>query len=89
MKTVQQKNNLIELANTIKQRKNPLGVGLHNQCWGGLAIEIAKSNNQTTSTYFGISIHEMKSSINANNILPADNRNEEMYKRTLQIAFED
>ena len=88
MKTTQQKQHLLELANTIKERDKPLGVGLHNQCWGGLAIEIAKSKGQTTRTYFGMSIHEMKADINSNNGLPPSLRNEGMYLRTLEIAFE-
>lgn len=86
MKTAMQKSNLIELATIIQQRDNPLGIGLHNQCWAGLAIEIAKSKNQTTRTYYGLSIHEMKNDININNLLSSENRNETMYKRTLEIA---
>ncbi len=86
MKTIEQKEHLFELSETIKNRHEPLGVGLHNQCWGGLAIEIAKSNGQTTKTYFGMSIHDMKDDINTNNAQPTSLRNEVMYQRTLEIA---
>lgn len=86
MKTAEQKRHLLDLAETIKKRVKALGVGLHNQCWAGLAIEIAKSHGETTTTYFGMSIHQMKPEINKNNAQPESLRNETMYLRTIELA---
>lgn len=86
MKTLQQIKNLEALAETIRDRQAPLGVGLHNQCWGGLAIEVAKMHGETTRSFYGMSIHEMKNDINVNNASPKERRNDVMYRRTLAIA---
>lgn len=65
--TKNHKQNWANLANTIEKRKKPLGVGLRNQCFIGLAIEIANLNNSNFENYYGISIWESRDMIRANN----------------------
>lgn len=86
MKTQTQRQNLVQLAEIIKSRSTPLGVGLHNQCWAGLAIEIAKENGTITKDYFGLTVSDMKPAINLNNSLPVGVRNKVMANKTIQLS---
>jgi len=83
--TEKQKKNLITLAETVKDRKEPLGIGLKNMCWAGVAIDLANKNNFKTTNFYGISFSELKSCIMSNNLQPQESRNSFMYKKTLDL----
>lgn len=85
MKRSNQIQNILDLANQIKERKEPLGIGLKRQCWAGLAIENANSNGSKTTDYLGISFSKMKEMIIRNNNEPEVSRNKIMYASTLQL----
>ena len=74
------------LAATIDERTEPLGVGLKNQCWAGVAHSIAQSKGARVTDYFGISTREMKDAIKMNNQYAPENRNTMMRQATLEMA---
>jgi hypothetical protein len=58
---------LIKLGKAIANRRDPLGVGLKNQCFVGLAIEHAKCENDSLANHFGRPLSEWKKLIKINN----------------------
>jgi hypothetical protein len=74
------------LAALIDERTEPLGVGLKNQCWAGVAHSIAQSEGARVTDYFGISTREMKDAIKMNNNCAPESRNATMRQVTLEIA---
>ena len=87
MKTMSQRLNLFNLCLSIMFRKSPLGVGLHNQCWAGLAIEKAREKNVLTVDFYGLSMKQIKKAIKQNNILPPYARNIVMIFKTFIHAI--
>jgi len=87
-KTAAQVSHLIKLADTIRNRKQPLGVGLRNECWAGIAIMQGREANCKATAYFGISFSEIKRGIKKNNAAPAECRNQLMVDSTLALARE-
>lgn len=86
-RTVTQRFRLMLLARKIGFRSKPLGIGLHNQCWAGVAAEIAKAKGAKTTDYYGITFREFKDAIKSNNVCPPEGRNIRMFLRTLYLAF--
>lgn len=77
---------LANLAWRIAFRRETLGVGLHNGCWGAVAIGIAHDHGAKTTDYFGLSMREIKAAIKENGKIPPPTRNLVMALRTLQAA---
>lgn len=69
---------LAKLGRTIASRREPLGVGLKNQCFVGLAIEHAKCENDTLANHFGQPMSEWKKLIKINNKTAESVRNQRM-----------
>lgn len=86
-RTVTQRFRLMLLASKIGFRSKPLGVGLHNQCWAGVAAEIAKAKGAKTTAYYGVTFREFKDAIKSNNVCRPERRNIRMFLRTLYFAF--
>lgn len=78
-----QKEHRRELADMVAQRGTPLGVGLRNQCFVGLAIEVAKSRDTTLLDYFGGTMSEWKTAIKMNNASSESVRNRTMSSHIL------
>ena len=74
------------LAATIEQREQPLGVGLKNHCWAGVAYDVASANGARLTDYFGISTREMKAAIKTNNQSDPAARNAVMVRETRVLA---
>jgi hypothetical protein len=87
MKSIEHRWRLLKLAFTILHRKQPLGVGLRNQCWAGLAIEKAKEHSALTTEYYGISFREMRNKIAKNNLTIPPKRNHVMAVRTILMSI--
>lgn len=85
-KSIQQRENLIMLADTIAARKIPLGVGLKKECWAGVAITLANQQGSKASEFYGLSMREIIDAVKENNRTPIAFRNEMMIDRTLQQA---
>ncbi len=84
--TPQHRDRLLNLAQRIEARPEPLGIGLKHQCWAGLAHAAAAAHGARVTDYFGISFREMKDAIKENNQADASRRNEGMAARTRQFA---
>ena len=82
-----QKFHLAQLSTRILLRSEPLGIGLHNQCWAGLAIEIAKQKNCLATDYYGLTSKQIKTAVKINNRTPAEMRNQKMFGKTLMMLF--
>lgn len=78
---------LLELASLIAERKTPLGIGLDNECWAGVAISIARTHNVAVTNYYGLSLDEVQQKITLNNQTPPEIRNQVMLGETLNLAF--
>jgi hypothetical protein len=86
MRNEMQKRNLHQLAQYINTRQQPLGVGLKNQCWAGLAIDVAKSQGYDALSYFGITFSELKEKIKLNNMQRPAERNRVMADISRKMA---
>lgn len=73
-----QRHHLNQLADSIRARNAPLGVGLRNQCWAGVAIDRAREEGVPATEYFGLSFSEIKHAIKINNLTPEPERNRVM-----------
>lgn len=73
-----------ELSQKILNRREPLGVGLKNHCFVGLAIEIAQEQGSTLVNYYGGSTQDWKKKIKINNSTPEHKRNRKMAQHALQ-----
>lgn len=73
-----QRHHLNQLADSIRTRNTPLGVGLRNQCWAGVAIGRAREEGIPATEYFGLSFSEIKRAIKINNLTPEPERNRVM-----------
>ncbi len=85
-KSLAQRKRLLNLAYTIMKEDEPLGVGLKNGCWAGVAVEIARQHNEKMTDYYGLSMREIKDKIKLNNDTPAEKRNLTMIGQTLRMA---
>lgn len=85
-KSAHQRENLLTLAETIAQRKAPLGIGLRSECWAGVAITLANQKGWKASEFYGMSMREIIDAVKENNRTPVALRNEVMLDRTLQQA---
>ena len=74
------------LAEQIEGRAAPLGVGLKNQCFAGLAAEIARDAGETVLAHFGGSSAEWKAAIRMNNATPVAQRNDMMARHARDLA---
>lgn len=86
-RSIQQRGRLVRLAARVLTQREPLGVGLHNGCWGAVAADIARANHSTVTGYFGISMCEFKDTIKDNNRTRRSKRNAAMALRTLRKAL--
>lgn len=86
IKSADQRKNLLTLADIIATRKAPLGVGLKNECWAGIAITLANRQGSKTTAFYGLSIREIINDVKENNRTPAAIRNKVMLDRTLRLA---
>lgn len=86
-RSTSQRVRLLELAGRVALRRDPLGIGLRNQCWGGIAVAIAKEHGWRASDYYGISFRELRDYIKDNNLTPCEKRNRHMAMRTLRLAL--
>lgn len=86
IKSAQQRDHLLTLADTIATRRSPLGVGLRRECWAGVAITLANQQGANASEFYGLSMREIIDAVKENNRTPVDFRNEVMLDRTLQQA---
>lgn len=86
-KTVSQRVNLLALARNISKRNEPLGVGLKNQCWAGVAIARAKQKGQVATDCYGLTMGQIKSDIMFNNRTAVEDRNRAMVRRTIRHAL--
>ena len=67
---------LSNLAVAIIDRREPLGVGLKNQCFAGLAVDLAREQSTNPpSDFYGLSKGVWKHSIKTNNRTPSKWRN--------------
>ena len=82
-----QRRRLINLAVTILKREKPLGVGLRNECWAGLAIEVARQRRFKSTEYYGISMSQGRKDLKLNNRLPPAIRNFVMAGSTIVRAL--
>jgi hypothetical protein len=89
MKTIEevQRTNWLQFSNLIDARKEPLGVGLKNQCFIGLAVEVAKSNNQSLADRFGFSVWELRGDIRDSEQTKRNERNLAMAQRAREIGI--
>ena len=88
MKTsIRQSMRLINLGFTILIRKRPLGIGLKNECWGGVAATIAKNNELKVTDYYGLSFTDFKLDIMKNNRTNPSIRNIVMGLESIKLAF--
>lgn len=85
-KSARQCENLLRLADTIATRKTPLGVGLKNECWAGVAITLANQQGSKTTAFYGLSMREIINDVKENNRTPIAGRNHVMLNRTLRLA---
>jgi hypothetical protein len=85
VRSERQRERLVRLADHIARRREPLGVGLKNQCWAGVAIGMAKAEGCTVTDYLGLTSRQVKAAIKLNNRTPADSRNERMLAETLNL----
>lgn len=69
---------LNSLYDKIDHRKEPLGVGLKNQCFAGLAIEMAQQSGETLVAHFNKPLKTWKGLIKINNATFSSKRNETM-----------
>jgi hypothetical protein len=86
-KSFVQRKRLISLACTIMAKDKPLGVGLKKGCWAGVAVEIARQNNEKMTEYYGLAMNEIKEQIKRNNVAPPEARNRTMIGQTLRMAI--
>jgi hypothetical protein len=86
MLSLKQRVRFVKLAAEIAVRPKPLGVGLRNQCYVGLAIETAQRSGETCAEYFGWSMSEMKAAIKQNNQIAPTRRNAHMALKSLKVA---
>ncbi len=82
-----QKLRLLILAWRISFRSRPLGIGLKNQCWGGLAAEIASNKSEKVTDYYGITFSQYKHMINKNNRTNSSFRNFRMTLESIRLAI--
>jgi hypothetical protein len=82
-----QRLNLFKFGLYVISHKEKLGVGLHNRCWGGIAIQEAQSHSSTVREYYGLSFSALKSKIKRNNATPALARNLVMGVDTLVTSL--
>jgi hypothetical protein len=66
---------LDELEATVLNRDMPLGVGLKNQCFVGLAVEQAQQYGETLREHFGKPLSIWKKAIKKNNATSPRMRN--------------
>jgi hypothetical protein len=85
-KSAHQRENLLALAETIAQRKAPLGVGLRSGCWAGVAITLANQQGSKATEFYGLSLREIINDVKENNRTPMAIRNKVMVDRTLRLA---
>lgn len=86
MRTSKQIVRLMDLAEIIEARNEPLGIGLKQQCWAGVAIELAKAEGCKVTDYFGLSFRDLKSRIKFNNLQAPEMRNAVMAAETRAFA---
>lgn len=86
MYSIKQSFRLAKLGVSVICRTKPLGIGLKNECWGGLAASNAMQNNSKTTTYFGITFQELKDAINKNNRTDPRKRNFIMGLESMKLA---
>jgi hypothetical protein len=85
-KSATQRKNLISLAGTLSRRAEPLGIGLRQQCWAGVAITESMNRHTKATEFYGLSMREIIDAVKENNRTPAVLRNETMIVRTLEFA---
>src|ERR1700743_3643926 len=85
-KTLQQRQHLLSIGDTLANREDPLGTGLRRECWAGLAITIANSQSANSSEFYGLSMREIIDAVKMNNSIPPAMRNDIMVNRTTQFA---
>jgi hypothetical protein len=85
-KSAIQRKNLFVLANTLATRETPLGIGLRQECWAGVAITEATSRGANATEFYGLTMREIIDAVKENNRTPPTLRNEVMIDRTLQHA---
>lgn len=73
--TNSQFENRMTLLEAIKTRQEPLGVGLKNACFVGVAIEMAKECDSNLLDHFGGSSSEWKTAVRINNECEVHTRN--------------
>lgn len=79
--STEQSRNWLELSDVIRERPIPLGVGLKQQCFIGLAVELAASRNLTFKDAYGMSIWEARTDIRDSANCAEAERNERMVDR--------
>ena len=86
-RSLTQRWRLAQLARRIAGRPEPLGVGLHHECWGGVAAHVARARGMKVTDYYGLTFAEFKRAIKDNNASPIVLRNARMLLRTLRLAL--
>lgn len=86
-RTIAQRKNLLNLACRILKDDKPLGVGLKNGCWAGVAIELAREKDSKMTDHYGLTMRQVKYRIKLNNSLHPELRNYVMVGCTLYYAF--
>ena len=81
-----QRVHLLDLAASVANQPEPLGIGLHNGCWGGVAANIATAHEATVQQYYGLTFRQFKDAIKCNNQTHQERRNGVMALRTLRMA---
>ena len=87
-RSLSQRAHLVGLALRIINRRRPLGVGMHNECWGAVAAGVARAAGRSATEYYGISFRLFKDAIKGNAEAHESIRNRVMTRRTLKLALE-
>lgn len=85
-RTKSQQQRLMQLAELIEGRSEPLGVGVNHQCWAGVARDVAREHGSKIPTYYGLTGDEIKSSVIRNNLCQPRERNDRMVCETRRLA---
>lgn len=78
-----QRKRLLRLATLIASQREPLGIGLKNGCWAGVAINLARQEGYKATEFYGLSMNEVKTKIKRNKRTPPTLRNAVMAGLTL------
>jgi len=84
--TPRQSKNWIELSEEIRSRQQPLGIGLKNQCFIGLAIDVAQRNRQTLVERFGYTVWALRQDVRDSADAATSKRNLLMSERAVLRA---